>query len=93
MVNKGIYSGFWFVYIAECKDGTLYVGVAKDVNKRIKDHNSTNKCRYTRFRKPLTLVYKEYCENYNIARKREIEIKRFSRKKKLELINKDLSPS
>ncbi len=93
MVDKSLYNNPWFVYIAECKDGTLYVGVAKDVNKRIKDHNSTNKCRYTRFRKPLTLAYKERCENYNIARKREIEIKRFSRKKKLELVNKDLSSS
>ena len=91
MVNKGIYSGPWFVYIAKCKDSTLYVGVAKDVNRRINEHNSTSKCRYTRFRKPLTLVHKEHCENYNIARKREIEIKRFSRKKKLELLSKDLS--
>jgi putative endonuclease len=65
----------------------LYVGVAKDADKRIEDHNSTNQCRYTRFRKPLKLVYKELCVDYNIARKRESEIKRFDRKKKLGLIS------
>jgi len=92
MISKSIYENPWFVYIAECRDKTLYVGIAKDVSRRIKDHNSTNKCRYTRFRKPLRPVYTEYCENYNIARKREAEIKRFSRKKKLGLINIDLSP-
>ena len=74
------------MYIAKCRDNTLYVGVAKDATKRIHDHNNTNKCRYTRFRKPLKLAYKELCLNYNIARKREAEIKRLSRAKKLDLI-------
>ena len=86
MMDKSIYDEPWFVYIAECKDKTLYVGVAKDAYKRIEDHNTTNKCRYTRFRKPLKLVYSELCDNYNIARKRELEIKSFNRNKKLKLV-------
>jgi putative endonuclease len=90
-MDKSIYNNPWFVYIAECRNKTLYVGIAKDVYKRIGEHNNTNKCRYTRFRKPIELIYKELCDNYNIARKREIEIKRFSRKKKLDLADKDLS--
>ena len=87
-MDKNNYNQPWHVYIAECRDKTLYVGVAKDVNKRIHNHNTTNKCRYTRFRKPLKLVNDEKCSNYNIARKRESEIKRFSRKKKLALVGK-----
>lgn len=86
-MNDGQYDKPWFVYIAECSDSTLYVGVAKDVNKRINVHNTTNRCRYTRFRKPLKLKYKKECSNYNAARKKEREIKKFSRKKKLALIN------
>ena len=86
-MDKQIYDESWFLYIAECKNKTLYVGIAKNVDKRIKDHNTTNKCRYTRFRKPLILRYKELCFNYNTARKRELEVKKFSRKKKLELID------
>jgi len=88
-MNKDHYSQEWFLYVAECKDGTLYTGIAKDVDKRINSHNTTSKCRYTRFRKPLRLQYKESCLNYNVARKREVEIKKFSRKKKLELISRN----
>ena len=87
-MNKEIYNNPWSVYIAECNDKTLYVGVTKDVEQRISDHNKTNKCRYTRFRKPLILVYKELCSDYGIARKKEAQIKKFSRKKKLELANR-----
>ncbi|MBU3933414.1 MAG: GIY-YIG nuclease family protein [Candidatus Omnitrophica bacterium] len=72
---------------ANLRDKTLYVGVAKDAHKRITDHNETDKCRYTRFRKPLELMYQELCQSYNMARKRESEIKKFSRKKKFDLIN------
>ena len=85
-MDKSIYSEPWVLYIAECRDKTFYVGVARDVEKRIKEHNVTNRCRYTRFRKPVILLHKESCANYNSARKREREVKRFSRKKKIELV-------
>jgi putative endonuclease len=91
---KPSYDKPWFVYIAQCRDGSLYTGIALDVSERIQEHNSTKKCRYTRFRKPLVLFYSEQCENYRLARCRESEIKSFSRQKKLELIHnkKDFSP-
>lgn len=85
-MDKTVYLKPWYVYIAECCDKTLYVGVAKDVTRRIKNHNSTNKCKYTRFRKPLKLVYKKECRNYNETRKKEREIKKFRREKKLALV-------
>ena len=88
-MDKSCYNQQWFLYIAECKDGTLYTGIAKDVDKRIHAHNNTSRCRYTRFRKPIKLVYQEGCSSYSIARTREYEIKKFSRKKKLELISKN----
>ena len=84
-MDKEIYKQPWFVYIAECKGATLYTGIAKDVDRRINEHNTTKKCRYTRFRKPIKLIYQECCEDYNLARRRELEIKRFSKKKKLAL--------
>ena len=87
-MDKTIYYEPWFLYIAECKDKTFYVGIARNVDKRIKTHNTTDKCRYTRFRKPISLMYKEQCENYSVARKREIEVKQFSRKKKILLCEK-----
>ena len=85
-MNKSTYTLPWFVYIAECKDKTLYTGIALNAEKRIKVHNTTNNCRYTRSRKPVKLVHKERCLNHNRAIKRELEIKSFTRTKKLELI-------
>jgi len=85
-MDKGIYEEPWFVYIARCGDGSLYVGISNNVERRIYEHNTTDKCRYTRFRKPLVLLHQELCSDYNTARKRENEVKRFSRQKKLALI-------
>jgi len=61
-----------------------------DVVERINEHNTTNKCRYTRARKPIVLLYQEICENYSLARKREAQIKSLCRSEKLALIKKSL---
>ncbi len=76
----------WFVYIAECRDKKLYVGIAKDVSKRINQHNKGLACRFTKFRYPVRLLYEEKCLDYQSARMRELEIKGFSREKKLTII-------
>ena len=81
----------WFLYLIECRTKELYVGIAKDVEKRVIQHNEGRACRYTRFRTPVRLIYSEPCGEYASARKREKEVKKFSRIKKLSLI-KDLSP-
>ena len=78
----------WSVYIIECRTKDLYVGVSNDVIKRVKRHNDGLACRYTRFRGPVRLVYAEVCESYKVARKRESIIKKYSRVKKFNLINK-----
>jgi putative endonuclease len=83
---KSIYSKPWFVYIAECKDETLYTGIAIDVERRIHEHSNTQKCRYTRTRQPVVLKYKKRFKDHGQAWKREAEIKRLPKKKKLELI-------
>ncbi len=82
----------WSVYLVECRTKDIYVGISKDVDERIKQHNAGQACRYTKFRGPVRFLYAEPCDNYLQARRREKEIKRFSRKKKLALIKKDLSP-
>ena len=79
----------WFLYIIECRTKDLYVGIAEDVQKRIEQHNKGRACRYTQFRRPVTLMHQEFCGSYQEARKREKEVKKFSRIKKLAL--KDLS--
>ena len=75
-----------YTYILECSDGTLYTGWTMDINKRVKIHNSGKGAKYTRARIPVTLKYYEEFETKKEAMKREYEIKKFTRKKKLELI-------
>ena len=91
LLSESRMSTEWFVYIIECRTADLYVGIAKDVIKRVRDHNKGYGARYTKFRRPVKLLYFEKTENYNLARKREQEIKKFSREKKLILINNKIS--
>ena len=77
----------WFVYILECADGTLYTGITTDLERRVKEHNTSPKgAKYTRNRRPVKLVYNEEAEDKSSASKREYQIKKLSRKEKLLLI-------
>jgi putative endonuclease len=78
----------WNVYILRCSDDSLYTGVAKDVERRVEEHNSDNRlgARYTRGRRPVTLVYREGFDNRSEACRRESEIKQLSRTEKQQLI-------
>jgi len=76
-----------YVYIVECADGTLYTGWTVNVEQRVKVHNAGRGARYTRMHKPVKLVYVEELPDRVAAQKRELEIKRWPREKKLELIN------
>ncbi len=81
----------YFVYILECSDGSLYTGITKDVSKRLNEHNSKDTgAKYTKARRPVKLVYQESSKDRSSASKREYEIKKFTRLKKLALIEKSL---
>ncbi|MDD5561263.1 MAG: GIY-YIG nuclease family protein [Candidatus Omnitrophica bacterium] len=79
----------WYVYVIECSDSLLYTGVTKDLQRRVKEHNSGYGCRFTRYRAPVKLVHSEEVESRPQALIREAEIKRFPRAKKLKLFNGD----
>ena len=76
------------VYIVRCADGTLYTGIAKDVARRVDEHNSSSllAARYTRARRPVVLVYQEMTPTRSTASKREYEIKQMSRLEKEALL-------
>ena len=78
--------GNWSVYILRCADGTLYTGIAPDVEKRLQKHNEGKGAKYTRGRGPVELVYREELVNRAEASKREYQIKQLSRPEKLALI-------
>lgn len=79
----------WNVYILCCADNSLYTGIAKDVQRRLEEHNRGDKlaAKYTRGRLPVLLVYSESVASRAAAMKREIAIKAMSRHKKMQLIN------
>lgn len=76
----------WKVYMIRCKDGSLYTGIAVDVQARFQAHSSGKGAKYTRGRGPLELVYTEVCESKSAALKREYYIKSLPRAEKLKLI-------
>jgi putative endonuclease len=72
----------------ECRDKTLYTGYTTDLDKRIKTHNAKKGAKYTRGRTPVILKYYEEFNNKADAIKRESQIKKLKRAKKLILLNK-----
>lgn len=77
----------WSVYIVKCRDNKLYTGISNDVNKRIETHNKGKGCKFTSSRFPVKLIYKKRYGTQSAARKRELEIQKLKRNKKLELIS------
>src|SRR5699024_12490583 len=75
-----------YVYILECKYGSLYTGYTTDITARLKKHESGKVAKYTRGRGPLKLRYEEALDSKTTAMKREYMIKQLSPSKKWELI-------
>ena len=76
----------WHLYILRCGDGTLYTGIAVDVEKRFAAHAAGKGAKYTRGRGPLTLLYQEVCGDHPQALRRELEVKKLTRQEKEQLI-------
>jgi predicted GIY-YIG superfamily endonuclease len=76
----------WTVYILRCGDGSLYTGIAKNVQARVKQHNEGRGAAYTRTRLPVKLVYQQEGLTHSQALIREAQIKAMSRSKKEEII-------
>jgi putative endonuclease len=78
----------WFVYILNCADGTFYTGITNDLDRRIKAHNAGTASKYTRVRRPVSIVYSEEVETKGDALRRELQIKRLTRSEKMAIIKK-----
>lgn len=76
----------WYLYILECRDGTLYTGVTDDVPRRVAAHNAGKGAKYTRGRGPVTLRYQVCCGTRGDALRQECHVKALTRVEKLKLI-------
>ena len=81
----------WYLYIAKARTGRYYVGITTEPERRITEHNSGKGCRMAVNQGPFVLVYvSEPLLNQSMARKREIQIKGWTRAKKEKLISGEI---
>ena len=78
----------YWLYIVACADGTLYTGIATDVQRRLLEHNGEKGkgARYTASRRPVRLVYEASFATRSEALMQELRVKRLSRPQKEALI-------
>lgn len=75
-----------FVYMLRCADGSLYIGETDNLDERISRHQQGRACAFTATRRPLELVYVEELANRLEARRRESQLKGWTRRKKEALV-------
>ena len=75
----------YYLYVLKCADGTLYTGIALDVKKRVREHNTSNVlgARYTRSRRPVYLVYSKKVGDESAAKAQEYRFKQLPRAAKI----------
>lgn len=83
----------WWVYMLRCADGSLYTGVTTDVLRRWNEHNgSARGARYTRTRRPVSLVLCVAVPDRARAGRLEARFKALSRARKERLIRAVTAP-
>ena len=77
-----------YIYLVRCSDDSLYCGWTTDLKRRIDAHNGhiPGGAKYTRGRRPVTLIYSESLHQKQEAQRREYAIKQMTKTKKLGLI-------
>ncbi len=78
------------VYIIECDDGSYYIGHSSDEILRFQRHKGKTGAEYTKIHKPKKIVYSEQFDGRTEAVQRELQLKKWSRAKKIALINGDI---
>ncbi|MFA5273258.1 MAG: GIY-YIG nuclease family protein [Candidatus Peribacter sp.] len=72
----------YYFYLAQCCDYSLYAGSCINVKAREAKHNEGTGAKYTRSRRPIQIVYFEEFQTLTEARRRERQVKTWSKAKK-----------
>lgn len=81
---------YYCTYILKCSDGLIYTRITNDIVRRLEEHESgANKNCFTFKRRPIELIYQQEFSDVNQAITFEKKIKKWSRKKKIALANRD----
>lgn len=81
-----------YVYMLRCRDGSLYTGIARDLERRLARHRSGKASRYTRARLPVALVWSREVETWSEALREELRIKALPRPEKEGLVSRGEVP-
>ena len=82
----------YYIYMLRCRDGSLYTGIAADIEKRLRQHASGGAAcaKYTRAHPPEALAALWQAEDH--AARLEALIKQLPREKKLALVRREATP-
>ena len=82
-------SSSWYVCLVRCADNSLYTGITTDLSRRIAEHNgsATLSAKYTRSRRPVTLVYSELLSSRSEASRKEYQVKKLKKLDKEQLVD------
>ena len=78
--------GHYYVYMVQCANGIYYTGATKDLDNRIKLHNSGHGAKYLKGKGPVRLVYSKEYKYYNNVLHAERNLKKLTREQKENLI-------
>lgn len=76
----------WYLYMVRCRDGSLYTGIATDVERRFADHQANKGAKYLRGKGRLNLAFKRRIGKHSLALKIERLVKRLPKEKKERLV-------
>ena len=76
----------WILYIIQCNDNSLYIGITNNLKKRIEAHSNGRGAKYTRGKGPFQILYTESYMSRSSASKREYVLKQLTLNEKLSLI-------
>ena len=76
----------WSIYLLRCGDGSLYTGIARDVSRRITEHEHGKRgAKYLRGRGPFEIFYQREVGDRSVATKIEYRVKQMPRAEKANL--------
>ncbi len=83
----------WYLYLIRTREGFLYTGITQDVKRRFKEHQEggTKSAKFLRGKGPLKLVFHKKIGSRSQALKNEAAIKKWPKKKKESLVNKEFA--
>ena len=86
-------SGDWHLYLLRCRDGSLYAGIATDVERRFREHVSGKGAKYTRAHPPECVLASRAFPDRGSALRAEHALKRQPKARKLDWLLQDAGPA